>query len=245
LSENLPNRRSVALRGLAEGLGLPWIMVMTSMMGFGSLAADAGMSLPGALVSTAAIWGLPGQVAMVELYATGANLLAIALAVSFANARFMPMAMSLLPLMRSAGRKRGVEYLLAQLVSINSWALCQEAFPSLPVKLRAVYFTALTLTLLVAGLVGTALGFLAVAVLPRAVTLGLIFLVPCYYALLFAGTRARRNVAALLLGAAAGPALFTLAPEWSLLLTGLVAGSVAFFLTTPRVNETREARIDE
>ncbi len=240
MTDDPVNARSVALRGVADGLGMPWIMVMTSMMGFGSLAADAGMSLPGALVSTAAIWGLPGQVAMVELYATGANLLAIALAVSFANARFMPMAMSLLPMMRSAGRKRSVEYLLAQLMSINSWALCQEAFPSLPMKLRAIYFTALAITLLVAGLVGTALGFLAVAVLPRAVTLGLIFLVPCYYALLFAGTRARQNVAALMLGAAAGPALFALAPEWSLLLTGLIAGSVAFFLTAPRENEPRD-----
>jgi len=239
------NARSIALRGLADGLGLPSIIVMTSMMGFGSLAADAGLSLWAALASTAGVWGLPGQVAMVELYATGANLLAIVLAVSFANARFMPMAMSLLPMMRGADAKRGKEFLLSQLMSVNSWAVCLEAFPSIPRELRACYFTAFTVTILIAGLTGTALGFLAVAVLPRAVTLGLIFLVPCYYALLFAGTRARHNVAALLLGAVAGPALFMLAPDWSLLLTGLIAGSAAFFLTAPRQKEAREERINE
>jgi len=245
MTDNQVNARSVTLRGLLDGLGLPSIIVMTSMMGFGSLAADAGLSLSAALASTAGIWGLPGQVAMVELYAAGANLAAIVLAVSFANARFMPMAMSLLPLMRGADAKRSREYLLSQLMSVNSWAICLEAFPSIPRELRACYFSAFTVTILIAGLMGTALGFLAVAVLPRAVTLGLIFLVPCYYALLFAGTRARHNVAALLLGAVAGPALFTLAPEWSLLLTGLIAGSAAFLFTAPRGNEASETRANE
>jgi predicted branched-subunit amino acid permease len=237
MADDPVNARSIALHGLADGLGLPFIIVMASMMGFGSLAADAGLSLWAALASTAGIWGLPGQVAMVELYAAGANLVAIALAVSFANARFMPMAMSLLPLMRGAGHKRGGEYLLSQLMSVNSWSVCHQAFPSIPPALRVYYFTVFTVTVLIAGLVGTALGFLAVAVLPRAVTLGLIFLVPCYYALLFAGTRTRQNVAALVLGAVAGPALFALASEWSLLLTGLIAGSAAFFLTAPQEDD--------
>ena len=43
MTDDPVNARSVAVRGLADGLGLPWIIVMTSMMGFGSLAVDAGL----------------------------------------------------------------------------------------------------------------------------------------------------------------------------------------------------------
>ena len=219
-----------ARRGLLQALGLPSAIVMTSMMGFGSLAADGGISLLTAMAASAAVWGLPGQVAMAELWAAGAGLLTVTLAASLANARFMPMAMSLFPLMRGGMRHRGTPYLLVQLLSVNTWAACQQAFPAIPPQRRAVYYTVFASTILIAGQVGTALGFFAVALLPKAVTLGLIFLNPCYFALLFAGTRARPYVAALLLGALSGPPLYTLTPEWSLLITGFAAGSIAYFL---------------
>lgn len=219
--------------GFLRGVGLPSIIVITGMMGFGSLAADGGISLPTALGASAAIWGLPGQIAMAELWVAGAGLATVIVAASLANARFMPMAMSLFPLMRGGMRNRAVPYLLAQLLSVNSWAACHEVFPLIPQNLRATYYTVFAATLLLAGQIGTALGFFAVAVLPKAVTLGLIFLNPCYFALLFAGTRTRPYVAALLLGAVAGPAVYALTPEWSLLLTGFIAGSAAFFLAPP------------
>ena len=221
--------RNVARLAFRQGIGLPSVIVLTSMMGFGSLAADGGISLPTALSASALVWGLPGQVAMAELWAAGASLIAVVLAASLANARFMPMAMSLFPLMRGGTRHRGAPYLLVQLLSVNTWVACQEAFPLIPLHLRFVYYTAFAGTILIAGQIGTALGFFAVAVLPKGVTLGLIFLNPCYFALLFAGTRTRPFVAALLLGAFAGPIIYQLTPEWSLLLTGFIAGSAGFY----------------
>lgn len=222
--------RDAARRGIRQAIGLPSVIVMTGMMGFGSLAADGGISILTALAASGLIWGLPGQVAMAELWAAGAGLVAVVLAASLANARFMPMAMSLFPLMRGGTHHRGAPYLLVQLISVNTWAACQEAFPAIPPQLRVVYYTAFATTILVAGQIGTGLGFFAVAVLPKPVTLGLIFLNPCYFALLFAGTRIRPFVAALLLGAFTGPIIYALTPEWSLLISGFVAGSAAFFL---------------
>lgn len=220
--------RHVARLALRQGIGLPSVIVMTSMMGFGSLAADGGISLPTALSASAFIWGLPGQVAMAELWAAEASLIAVVLAASLANARFMPMAMSLFPLMRGGTRHPGMPYLLVQLLSVNTWAACQKAFGAIPIRLRVLYYTVFAGTILIAGQIGTGLGFFAVAVLPKPVTLGLVFLNPCYFALLFAGTRTRPYVAALLLGAVAGPMTFALTPEWSLLLTGFVGGTAAF-----------------
>ncbi len=153
------------------------------------------------------------------------------------------MAMSLFPLMRGGMPHRGMAYVLVQLLSVNTWAACQIAFPQVPARLRVHYYTVFALTLLLAGQVGTALGFFAVGVLPRSVTLGLIFLNPCYFALLFAGTRARTYVGALMLGAIAGPAMHVITPEWSLLITGLVAGSAAFFFVAPK-KPTQRRRVN-
>ena len=236
--------REVVRRAFRASIGLPSLIVLTGMMGFGSLAADGDMSLFTALAASAAIWGLPGQVAMAELWAAGASLVAVVLAVSLANARFMPMAMSLFPQMRGGRRRRSTPYLMVQLLSVNTWAACQEAFPGIPQNLRALFYTVFAGTILFAGQVGTAIGFFAIAVLPDSVTLGLIFLNPCYFALLFAGTRARPYVAALVFGALGGPLVYALIPGWSLLLTGFIAGSVAFFLldspkASGRVTERR------
>ena len=48
------------------------MIVLTGMMGFGSLAADSHISLWGSLAASAGIWGLPGQIVMAEFYAAGA-----------------------------------------------------------------------------------------------------------------------------------------------------------------------------
>ena len=50
-------------------------MLLASMTGFGSLANQSGFSLGMALASTAGLWGLPGQVALVELHAAGVGAL--------------------------------------------------------------------------------------------------------------------------------------------------------------------------
>lgn len=209
------------------------------MMGFGSLAADSNISLWGSLAASAGIWGLPGQIAMAEFYAAGAGAIAVAVAVSMANARFMPMTMSLFPLMRGGFKNRLQPFALVQLISVNSWAACNLSFPTIPQPHRVHYYTAFALTILLVGQIGTALGYFAVAAMPRAVTLGLIFMNPCYFALLFAGTRVRASVVALILGAVAGPPVFALVPEWSLLITGLVAGSAAFLLVPAKHGEPR------
>lgn len=226
-------------RGIRDAIGVPALMVLTGMMGFGSLAADSEISLLGSLIASAGIWGLPGQIAMVEFYAAGAGAIAVAVAVSVANARFMPMAMVMFPMMRGGIKHPMHSYGLAQLMSVNSWAACNIAFPSIPLEHRVHYYTTFALTLVAVGQIGTALGYFAVGIIPRSATLGLLFLNPCYFALLFAGTRVPAYIVALVLGAVAGPLVYMVIPEWSLVVTGLAAGTLAFFLT-PAGDRPRE-----
>jgi predicted branched-subunit amino acid permease len=67
--------------------------------------------------------------------------------------------------------------------------------------------------------------------MPQYVTLGLVFLNPIYFMLIFvADFRQPERALALGLGAVAGPLLHLVDPDWGLLATGLIAGTAAFLI---------------
>ena len=155
----LDTKAAVYRRAVKDALGFPSIMLVATMTGFGSLARESGLSLGMALSATAGVWGLPGQVALVELHSAGVPILLAILACSFANARFMPMAVSFIPLIRPGVSRYGWMFVLVQLLSINSWAAGQRAFPDITPTLRVHYYWLFALICMMAGLVGTTVGF--------------------------------------------------------------------------------------
>lgn len=226
-------------RAIKDALGFPSIMLLASMTGFGSLARESGFSLGMALTTTAGIWGLPGQVALVELHAAGVSALFVILASSLANARFMPMAVSFIPMMRDGVKQFGWMFMLVQLLSINSWAAGQRSFPDIIPEMRARYYVLFALICMTAGLFGTALGYYGVGAMSRPAALGLIFLNPLFFAVLICATRARPALIAIIVGVPLGPIFHMLSPDWGLLATGLVGGTVAFWIhrRTPSKNQ--------
>ena len=217
-------------RGLCEGVGMPGLVIFGSFLGFGSLVHGSGIGLLAGMVSSVTTWALPGQIAMVELYGIGASLLVTVMAVWLTNTRLMPMVITLMPHLR---HRRGIgwrHYLIAHFIAITSWAVALKRCPELPPEDRFSWFTGLALGLWGMSLLGTAIGFWLAGSLPVPVTLGLVFLNPCYFTLLFVadfGPRAR--LLALLLGGGLGPALHLVTPDWGLLITGIVGGTAAFF----------------
>lgn len=225
-----PDTGGAVLGGAKDALGLPAAVLFASMVGFGSLARDNGFGWLPAVISTASVWGMPGQIAMVELHALGAPMLALALTVAGANARFLPMSISLLPLFRGGLKRWGWTFALAQLVSINTWTGLMRRAPTLPAAQRAPYFVGFSLLCMTSGLLGTAAGFVLAGTLPRLLTLGLVFLNPIYFMMMFASVRQRGGVLAVLIGAALGPTLHLIAPQWGVPLTGVIAGTAAFLI---------------
>ncbi len=217
-----------------DAFGFPAIMLLAGMTGFGSLAMESGFNLGMALGTTAGIWGLPGQLALAEMHAAGVSALFVILAVSLANARFFPMAVSFIPLMRGGVRHYGWMYALVQLLSINSWAAGLNRFPEIAMSQRPRYFVAFAGICMSAGLLGTALGYYGVGAMAPPAALGLIFLNPLFFAVLLAGTRLGPAIGAMLIGAPLGPVFHWLSPEWGLLATGLVGGTLAFWIHRTR-----------
>jgi predicted branched-subunit amino acid permease len=224
-------RRAAVLGGIRRAAGVPAIVIGASFVGFGALVHQTGLSIWHALFSTATGWAQPGQVALFELYGLGASILVISAAVTLTSVRLLPMAVTFMPLVRSPGTPRWLYYLAANWVAVTTWAFAMRDCPRLPAAQRLPYFMGFACTLWGVTLATTACGFALAGAVPLPVTLGLVFINPIYFMLMTAAdVRSRARVLAVLLGAAGGPALYLLTPDWSLLLAGVGAGSLGFLL---------------
>ncbi len=230
-TESSPSPRGAVLRGMRDAAGVPLLAVGGGMAGFGSLARDSGLDLWAALAASAGVYGLPGQVVFVELYATGADWFAVVLGAAMGNARFFPMAVSFMPLLRVGIRRPAWLFLLVQFLSTTSWAAAMRAYGNLPAELRRHYFAGFGMLAMAAGIVGTAIGFFATGALPRPVALGLIFLNPLFIGLLLIDTRLMMAIAALAAGAVAGPLFHLVSPDWGVLVAGIAAGTGIFLVS--------------
>lgn len=225
-----------ALRGGArESFGVPMLVLCGSYLGFGALVRESGLAIWHGLFSTLTSWALPGQVALIELYSVGAPLLVIASAVALTNARLLPMAMTLMPTIRGANAPRWIYYVTAHVIAVTGWAAAMRVCPTLPTEQRLAYFAGFSGTLWVSTLGATAIGYALADAVPAYVTLGLVFLNPIYFMLVFASDlRQRSRMLALVFGAVIGPPLYLWSPDWSLVIAGLAAGTLAYALTTRR-----------
>jgi predicted branched-subunit amino acid permease len=221
---------AVMRKALLDALSLPAFILFFTMMGFGSLARGAGFDADMAALASILIWGLPGQLAMVELTHTGQGLVAIVFACSLANARFMPMVVAFMPTLARERASLPRMLLDAQLLSINSWAMCMREFPRVEGAFRHRYYVTFASSILLAAVAGTLLGFHSAVLLPAPIVLGLIFVSPLFFALVLSAVPGRAERISMLLGCATIPLAHYLWPTVDVLITGLVGGSLGFAL---------------
>lgn len=223
--------RAAFAGGVRVSLGVPVLALGASYLGFGALVRESGLGLWPGLFSAVATFALPGQVLMVELYAVGATLAVLAVAVGLSAMRLLPMTLSLVPQFREARVPRWRLYLTAHFIAITGWAMTMRIAPRMPAGERLAFFTGLTLMLWISTILCTAIGYYIPDLLPERVTLALLFLNPLYFLLIFIGDlRQRSRILALAFGAVLGPPLFLVEPDWSLLFAGLIGGTAAFLI---------------
>ncbi len=224
--------RAAFFAGMRAAALAPALVLGASYVGFGSFVGAHGLGLDYALFNTLTAWALPGQLAVTELYLAGSGLLAIALAVALANMRLAPMTVVMMPVVHMPGRASWRIYAAANYVAVTCWAMTMMTAPRLAREDRLAWFVGCALMLWGASLVGTAVGFYAAEMLPRPLTLALVFLNPLYFMLLFLqDLRDRARLHALVFGAALGAPLHLLTPEWGLLLAGLAGGTIAAYVS--------------
>ncbi|WP_193172921.1 AzlC family ABC transporter permease [Nisaea nitritireducens] len=229
-SECSPNRKEAFREGVRHGLAVPSIVVFATMLGYGSLAHANGFSAFEALLSTALVWAMPGQVAMADLKASGADLFVTLLAVSMASVRFFPMATILVGTFRDAVTHPLKRIFIAHLMSASTWPMGMAAAQRMNKESALAYYWPVAGLCITMGCIGTLAGYWLSADMPAIVRLTLVFLNVVFLSLLFALNRDRLVILAVCAGAVIGPPLHSIEPNYGVILTGLIGGTLAYII---------------
>ena len=218
-------------RGAREAIGVPAGVLAASYIGFGALASTSGIPIWVVIVSTVAIWALPGQLVMVDMWQVGAPVIAIVLAVMLTNARFLPMTITLLPVIRDRSHPPWRYYFVAHFVAMTLWTISMRRCPEMPAAERMAYFAGLAFACITVSAGAGAVGYLIAGSIPPLIQIGLVFITPVYFFVFLIGeARTRLAAIALTCGGLAGPLFYVLTPQWSVLVAGFAGGTAAFLL---------------
>lgn len=219
------------LPGLREALGAAGVAMAATFLAFGAAVQEAGLSPGWALLACWGIYGMPGQLVLVQAAATGwAGGVGTAVMGAVAvNARFLPMAVSLAPVL-SPGKRRSL-LPAVPFIAVTPWAAAMRSLPGIEPAARINWFIGFGLTSwLVAGSASLS-GFFIGGALGAEARAALLFVNPLYYALLLTADldkpAPRRAV---LCGAAAAGLALLLPAAMALLAAGLLGGTAAFLL---------------
>ncbi len=228
-SRSFLNRRDAFKQGCREALGAPVLVLLAGMVGFGAMGHTSGLDAWSTGLTSLLMYALPGQVVMLEMYISGASALAIGLAVTLTSTRFITMVVTLFPQLHRRDRNPML-YVWVHLVAMTAWALSMREFANVAPKHRLSYFIGLALPCWLISMPGTVLGYFIAGWVPAAVTLGLVFINPLFFLLTFTEVKPWGNRIGIALGCVMGPAFYVWDADSSLLTTGLVAGTLAYWI---------------
>jgi len=223
------NRSDAFWSGMRDAAGAPAIVLFAGMVGFGAMGRTSGFDVWFTSFTSIFMFALPGQVVLFEMAITGSSALAIALAVTLTATRFVTMTVTLFPQFHEKDRNRGL-YASVHLLAMTAWAISMREFHTIEARHRLNYFTGLGLVCWLISIPGTTIGYFLAGMVPTPVTLGLIFINPLFFLLTFTEVKPWINRIAISLGCLLGPLFFLLHRDSSLLSTGLVAGTIAYFI---------------
>jgi predicted branched-subunit amino acid permease len=237
------SRKDAFWSGLKDASGAPAMVLFAGMVGFGAMGKTSGFELSFTTLSSLLMFALPGQVVLMEMMVAGSSLIAIALAVTLTSTRFITMTITLFPQLDRRDQNAGL-YASVHLLAMTAWAVSMREFARIEPKHRLSYFAGLGLLCWMISVPGTILGYLLAGVVPVFITLGLIFINPLFFLLTFAEVKPWINRIAIALGCLMGPFFYLLDRDTSLLTTGIVAGTLAYWVDR-RYLRKHTASIDE
>jgi len=220
------------LRGARGIASAPAVILMMTLVGYGGLAREAGLSLGETLIGLALIWALPSLLVMVSGILSGASLIVCMIAVALSAIRLLPMTIAFVPLVRDPQRPRWLVFFAAHFVAVTAWVFAQTKLPDLPRSVRLPYFLGFATVLVATCLVLVAIAYVALAAFPPIVAGALFFMTPVYFlTALWATARFSVDKVAMCAGLVLGPVFHVLEPEFDVLWAGLIGGTLAYLLT--------------
>ncbi|WAJ30864.1 AzlC family ABC transporter permease [Antarcticirhabdus aurantiaca] len=219
------------LQGMRGILSTPALILSTAMIGFAGLAREAGLGWLEASFMSLMIWALPAQIILIGAITAGTSLAAAAFAVALSSLRLTPMVVALAPELKGPRTRRLTLYLLSHFVAITAWVFAMERVGRVPRDMRTAFFAGFAVTLTLANTVLIAVVFNLIGQLPALVTGALAFLTPVYFlSSLYGSARDLAGRLALVFGMLALPLAHAVAPQFELVVAGLLGGVPAFVI---------------
>ena len=209
----------------------PAIALTCCFIAIGALFKNLGFNIQESIFSTVLTYALPGSLVMAESMLIGASLLNIFLAVWIVNARLYPMAVSLFPLMMHKSQPKWKYYFSCHFIAISAWLIMKSNYKNIPKKHRIDYWIGIGSATVSVSVIGTFLGFSFSEHLNKDMMLGLAILNPVYFLCMMIG--ASKTIAvtlSVLFGTILGPIIYLLSPEWSILIAGIIGGTLAYLV---------------
>ncbi len=225
------NKKFWFFKGVQTIASMPAFILLSAFVGFAGFARETGFSLGETAFMVPVIWALPSLVVLVSGVASGASLIAIAVAVALASVRLMPMVMALLPEVRTKDTKPWVLYGLSHFVAVTSWVIAMLRFPAIPREMRASFFFGFCLTVSTGCTVVAVIVFMLAGTLPPIVAGALFFLTPIYFLTsLWSTAKLSSDKYAMIIGLILGPLFHFILPEFDILAAGLLGGALAYVI---------------
>ena len=225
--------REILIRGLKSNLGVrsPTISLATCFIALGALLKDAGFNLQQSIASSFFTYALPGQLVMAESLLIGTSLLNIFIAVWLVNFRLYPMTVSLFPLLAHHSQPKWKYYLSCHFLAVSSWLVAKEGYEKIDKKYRIDYWIGIGIGTWSTAIIMTIIGFQISEYLNKDLMIGLAIVNPVYFFCMMVGAMKNLSISiAIVLGSILGPSIYLYSTEWSILFSGIIAGSVAFLL---------------
>ena len=221
------------LKGLKSLVGIrsPALALACSFIALGALFKQVGFNLQQSLASSFFTYALPGQLVMTESFLIGASIINIFLSVWLVNFRLYPMTVALVPVLKHKSQPRWKYYLSCHMIAVSSWLIMKENYKKIDQKYRLDFWFGIGCGTLSAAVVATLLGYWISDYLTKEMMIGLAIVNPIYFLCMMIGAMNNiKIIIAVSSGALLGPIFYLATPEWSILIAGIVGGSIAFFI---------------
>ena len=209
----------------------PAIALFASFIAVGALFKSIGLNIQESVFSTLLTYALPGSLIMAESLIVGASLLNIFLAVWLVNARLYPMTVSLFPLLTHKSQPRLKYYLACHFIAVSAWLIMRSNYKQIPKKHRIDYWIGIGSATVSVSVLGTYIGFSFSDYFNKDMMIGLAILNPIYFLCMMVGASKTIQITlSVALGIILGPVIYLFSPEWSILLAGVIGGTIAYLI---------------
>ena len=209
----------------------PAIALGCCFIAIGALLKNLGFNIQESIFSTMLTYALPGSLIMAESLLVGASLLNIFLAVWLVNARLYPMTVSLFPLMMHKDQPKWKYYFSCHFIAVSAWLIMKSNYGKIKKKDRVDFWIGIGSATWSVAVLSTILGFYLSDYLNKDMLMGLAILNPIYFTCMMFGAMKTLQISiSIILGAILGPVFYSISPEWSILLGGVVGGTIAYLI---------------